>query len=41
MRKGNKNIYEVYFDGGSRGNPGLGGSGAVIYLKQGITNKSK
>ena len=23
-----QNIYEVYFDGGSKGNPGIGGSGA-------------
>lgn len=28
-------IYTLYFDGGSRGNPGIGGSGFVIYDENG------
>jgi ribonuclease HI len=26
-----EDIYEMYFDGCSKGNPGLSGAGAVIY----------
>ena len=33
-----KPIYELYTDGGSRGNPGISGSGAVLYR---ITNDIK
>jgi ribonuclease HI len=29
--KGESMIYYLYFDGGSRGNPGISGSGAVIF----------
>ena len=33
---GNVNVnYTLYFDGGSRGNPGIGGSGFVIYDENG------
>jgi ribonuclease HI len=29
-------MYSLYFDGGSRGNPGVAGSGSVLYDKEGI-----
>lgn len=29
-----ENIYEMYFDGCSKGNPGLSGAGAVIYKNE-------